>query len=76
MLKTIIVASILCLIEILVIVIASPIADPSVVLRFLPEDVRLAAKNHPKPAKGKQITAHLLLIFFLAAMLCGIIHVV
>ncbi len=74
MLKTVIVALILCIIEILVIVIASPIADPTVVLRFLPEDVRVAAKNHPKPSKGKQITAHLLLALFLAAMLYGIIY--
>jgi len=74
MLKTVIVALVLCIIEILVIVIASPIADPAVVLRFLPEDVRLAAKDHPKPAKGKQITAHILLAFFLAAMVLGIIY--
>ncbi len=74
MLKTVIVALVLCIIEILVIVIASPIADPAVVLRFLPEDVRHAAKDHPKPAKGKQITAHILLAFFLTAMLGGIIY--
>ena len=43
MIKAIIVALILCLIEILVIVIASPMAKSSVVLRFLPEDVRKAA---------------------------------
>lgn len=45
MIKTIIIALVLCLIEILVIVIASPLAKPSLVLRFLPEDVRFAAKN-------------------------------
>lgn len=43
MIKTIIIALVLCLIEILVI--ASPLAKPSLVLRFLPEDVRFAAKN-------------------------------
>lgn len=42
MIKTIVVALTICLIEILVIVIASPMAKPSLVLRFLPEDVRLA----------------------------------
>ena len=45
MIKSIIVALILCVIEILVIVIASPMAKSSLVLRFLPEDVRLAAKR-------------------------------
>ena len=42
MIKSIIVALVLCLIEFLVIVIASPLAKPSLVLKFLPEDVRLA----------------------------------
>ena len=41
MIKSIIVALVLCLIEFLVIVIASPFAKPSLVLKFLPEDVRL-----------------------------------
>jgi hypothetical protein len=42
MIKTIIVALVLCLIEFLVIVIASPFAKSSFVLHFLPEDVRFA----------------------------------
>ena len=45
MIKSIIVALVLCLIEFLVIVIASPFAKPSLVLHFLPEDVRFAAKK-------------------------------
>lgn len=74
MLKTILIALILCTVEILVIVIASPMAKPSIVLRFLPEDVRLAASNHPEPPKGKQMIAHLLLAFFLIAMFGGMIY--
>ena len=74
MLKTILIALILCIIEILVIVIASPMAKPSIVLRFLPEDVRLAASNHPEPPKGKQMIAHLLLAIFLIAMFGGMIY--
>lgn len=74
MLKTILIALILCTVEILVIVIASPMAKPSIVLRFLPEDVRLAASNHPEPPKGKQMIAHLLLVFFLIAMFGGMIY--
>ncbi len=73
MIKPIIIALVLCLIEFLVIVIASPFAKPSLVLRFLPEDVRLAAKNHPEPAKWKQMIAHFLLSVFLLSMLGGII---
>lgn len=72
MIKPIIVALVLCIIEFLVIVIASPFAKPSLVLHFLPDDVRLAAKNHPEPAKWKLMIAHFMLAVLLA-MLGGII---
>ncbi len=75
MVKALVVALILCVIEILVIVIASPMAKSSVVLRFLPEDVREAAKDHTDPPKHKQIMAHCLLAFFLISMLAGIINI-
>ncbi len=73
MIKTIVVALVLCFMEIAVIVIASPLAKTSIVLRFLPEDVRLTAKDHPEPVKSKQMIAHALLALFLIAMLAGII---
>ncbi|MCR4787063.1 MAG: hypothetical protein K5888_00610 [Lachnospiraceae bacterium] len=75
MVKTVLIALILCVIEILVIVIASPMARSSVVLRFLPEDVREAAKDHVDPPKHKQMIAHCLLAFFLLSMLAGIIYI-
>ena len=43
-------------------------------MRFLPEDVRLAAAYHPEPPKGKQMIAHLLLTIFLIAMFGGMIY--
>ena len=75
MVKVIIIALLLCIIEIFVIVVASPIARPSVVLRFLPEDVRNAAKDHNEPPKGMQMIAHLLLAIVLIAMVTGIIYI-
>ena len=74
MLKTVVMALALCLIEIVVIVIASPMAKPSLVLSFLPEDVRETGKNHPEPPKSKQIVAHILLAVFLVAMFAGMIY--
>lgn len=74
MIKTFVVALALCLIEISVIVIASPMAKPSLVLRFLPKDVQLAAKDHPEPPKSKQMAAHILLAVFLIAMFAGMIY--
>jgi hypothetical protein len=38
-----------------ILVIASPMAKSSVVLMFLPEDIREVAKNHVDPPKWKQI---------------------
>lgn len=75
MIKAVIIALILCIIEILVIVIASPMAKSSVVLRFLPEDVRETAKDHVDPPKHKQMIAHCLLAFFLLAMFAGVIYI-
>lgn len=72
---TIITALVLCLMELVVIVTASPMAKPSLVLKFLPEDVREAGKEHPEPPKHKQMTAHILFGGFIISMLCGIIYI-
>lgn len=75
MLNVVLVALALCLLEISVIVVASPLAKPALVLRFLPEDVRLAAQGHPEPPLWKQLIAHALLAGFLLAMLAGMLYV-
>ena len=73
MLTTLITSLILCAVEFLTIVLASPMAKPSLILHFLPEDIRAAAKDHPEPPKWKQMIAHILLAFFLLAFLGGIV---
>ena len=75
MINIIIIALILCVIEFLVIVIASPMAKSSLVLRFLPKDIREAAKDHPEPPVYKQIIAHVLLAVFLIIMILGVLYV-
>ena len=70
---TLLVSLVLALTELAVIVIASPLARPLLVLRFLPEDIREAAKDHPEPPKWKQYTAHLLLVLFVLVWLGGFI---
>ena len=42
------------------------LAPPKLVLRFLPEDIYEAAKDHPAPSKKKQLLGHLL-----TAAFCG-----
>ena len=73
MLTTLITALILCAVEFMTIVIASPMAKPELVLRFLPEDIREAAKDHPAPPRSRQMLAHILLGIFLLSFLVGII---
>ena len=73
MIKTIVAALAMALVEFAVIIIASPMAKPSLVLRFLPEDIRAAAADHPEPPKSRQYIAHLLLAVFAAAYLGEII---
>ena len=70
---TIITSLVLCAVEFLTIVLASPMARPSLVLRFLPEDIRAAAKDHPDPPKWKQMIAHILLGMFLLTFIGGIL---
>ncbi len=71
---TVLIALGVCIIETLVIVVASPLAKPSPVLRFLPEDVRIAAKDHKEPSKGRQMVAHIMLVIFLTSMIGGIVY--
>ena len=70
---TVFTALILCAVEFLTIVIASPMANPRMILHFLPEDIREAGRNHPEPPKWKQMTAHILLGMFLLAFLGGML---
>ena len=75
MLLTVIVALVLCVIEIVALVVASPMMKPSFLLSFLPEDVRLAAKDHPELPISKQILAYLIFAVFIIAMIGGIIYI-
>lgn len=48
-------------------------AKPSLVLRFLPKDVRERAAGHPEPPKYKQMIAHVLFAIFAVSFLTGLI---
>lgn len=70
---TIITAICLCMIEFIVILLASPMAKPDMILQFLPEDIREKAKNHSEPPKYKQIIAYILLAIFILSYLGAIV---
>lgn len=73
MLVTIATTICLCIIEFLIILLVATMAKPSLVLGFLPEDIREKAKNHPEPPKYKQMIAHILFIIFIAAFIGAIV---
>ncbi len=70
---TIVTSLILCVVEFLTIILASPMAKPDLVLHFLPKDIRETAKDHPEPPKRKQMAAHILLGVFLLVFLGGML---
>lgn len=49
---TIITAVYLCIVEFVIILLVAPMAKPSMILGYLPENIREKAKNHPGPPKG------------------------
>ena len=73
MLTTIVTAAIMSMVEFLIIVTVCPLAKPSIVLRFLPEDIREAAKDHPEPPKYRQVIAYGLLGIFLLVFIGGLV---
>ncbi|ORX83567.1 hypothetical protein BCR32DRAFT_266866 [Anaeromyces robustus] len=73
MFTALITSLIVCIIEFLVIIIASPLAKPKLVLKFLPEDIRIKGSKHPEPPLYKQMIAHFLLSIFLISYLGAII---
>ncbi|MBQ8133586.1 MAG: hypothetical protein IJ192_04135 [Clostridia bacterium] len=70
---TIITAVCLCIVEFVIILLVAPMAKPSMILGFLPEDIREKAKNHPEPPKHKQIIAYILFIIFIASFIGAIV---
>lgn len=70
---TLITAVCICIVEFLAIIIMTPMAKPSLVLRFLPEDIREKGKDHPEPPKYKQMIAHSILGVFGIAFIGAIV---
>ena len=53
------------------VLLAPHLASPKLVLRFLPEDIYEAGKDHPVPSLPKRLLCHLLLLMAAAYMCSG-----
>lgn len=72
MITTLIVLAAVCLLSLLFILAIPPFAPAKLFLRFLPRDIREAAKNHVDPPAGKRLTGYLITAAALAGYLGAI----
>ena len=60
MITTLIVLAVVCLLSLIFILVIPPFAPTKLFMRFLPQDIREAAKNHHDPSIGKRLFGYLL----------------
>ena len=60
MITTLLVLTVVCLLSLAFILVIPPFAPVKLFMRFLPRDIRDAAKQHPDPSAGKRRIAYLI----------------
>jgi hypothetical protein len=69
MIATLIVLAYVCALSLFFILVIPPLASTKLFMRFLPADIREAAKAHPDPPKERRILGYLLTAVFCVAYL-------
>ena len=69
MITTLICLAYVCALSLFYILVIPPLAPTKLFMRFLPQDIREAAKDHPDPPKERRILGYLLTAVFCAAYL-------
>ena len=67
MMITLIVLAYICVLSLFYILVIPPLASTRLFMRFLPQDIREAAKDHPDPPPERRILGYLLTAVFSAA---------
>lgn len=67
MITTLIALAVTCALSLAFILVIPPFASTKLFMRFLPRDVREAAKHHPDPPAGRQVVGFLITGAALAA---------
>ena len=75
MIVTLAVLAYVCALSLFFVLVIPPLAPTKLFMRFLPQDIRDAAKDHPDPPKERRILGYLLAAFFAAAYLGGIVMI-
>ena len=73
MIMTLIVLAVICLMSLTFILVIPPFAQTKLLMRFLPQEIREAAKNHNDPPAGKRLIGYLLTAVMLAGYLGAVL---
>ena len=70
---TLAVLAYVCALSLFYVIVIPPLAPTKLFMRFLPQDIRDAAKDHPDPPRGRRILGYLLTAVVAAAYVGGIV---
>ncbi len=73
MIPTLAVLAYVCALSLFYVIVIPPLAPTKLFMRFLPQDVRDAAKDHPDPPKRRRVLGYLLTAVFAAAYVGAIV---
>lgn len=74
MLTTIAVTAMICILSLALILVIPPFSSTKLFMRFLPQDVREAAKDHTDPPRGKRIFGYALTLMFAVCYIAAWIY--
>ena len=67
MMPTLAILASVCVLSLLFVLVIPPLASTKLFMRFLPQDIRDAAKDHPDPPRARRILGNLLTALFAIA---------
>ena len=73
MITTLAVLAYVCMLSLFFVIVIPPLAPTKLFMRFLPQDIRDAAKDHPDPPKERRIIGYLLIAVVAIAYAGGIV---
>lgn len=73
MMVTLAVLGAVCALSLLYVLVIPPLAPTGLFMRFLPQDIREAAKSHPDPPRGKRLCGYLLTAVAAAAYVGAVV---
>ena len=73
MIVTLAVLAYVCALSLFFVLVIPPLAPTKLFMRFLPQDIREAAKDHPDPPQARRVLGYLLTAVFAVAYMGGLV---